>query len=231
MLKPTYFLLVVVIALCSISNISAQSGTEFVWNPSVQLNFKTESAWSFNIGSAYRNTIANMIGEKADFESQHGQFSQGTNYAFNSSHKVNLTFTYRFNKVFREDKGNEFRITEKYSFTKKYSTIKTGHQLKVDQRILADETIHRFRYRFQVVVPLNNLESDAKKLSGVFSTEALSSFSAMAKPEIDQRFTAGLEYGFAKKAKFNFDIEYRFEDYLHDSNDRFFVYTSLSYDL
>ena len=210
----------------------AQNGTEFLWQPSVQVNFKTDSRWAFNFGTEYRNTVSEALGDSsADLESQHFQLSHNTSYEVGFYAKLGLGIMYRFRDVFQPESGNELRLTQLYNYAKSYNDLRLGHRLRADQRLYKDETVYRFRYRIAVDMPLNGLKLDNNEFYVVISSEALSSFSTQAKPEIDQRFLLGLGYQLFNNAKFQCDLEYRFENYFNDTEKRLLVNTGLVFSL
>jgi hypothetical protein len=202
----------------------AQENTTLLHQSSVKLNVKTETRWSYNFGTEYRALLAETIGKSSlKLDSQHLEFSHNTSYEVGFYATLSLGVMYRFINPFENDKGNEFRVSQQYSYAKPFNAIRLGHRIKVDERIYKNETVVRTRYRIAIDAPLSGLKLDAKEFYGVLSTEALSSFSKKAKPEIDQRFTLGIGYQLYKNTKLQGDIEYRFENYFNSTEHRLFL--------
>ncbi len=202
----------------------AQDGTTLLNQSSIKLNIKTETRWSYNFGTEYRTLLTESIGNSPlKFDSQHLEFSHNTSYEVGFYATLSLGVMYRFRNPFEANKGNELRVSQQYSYAKPFNAIRIGHRIKVDERIYDSETVIRTRYRIALDAPLSGLKLDTKEFYGVISTEALSSFSEKAKPEIDQRFTLGLGYQLYKNMKLQGDVEYRFENYFNTTEQRMFL--------
>ncbi|RDK88818.1 uncharacterized protein DUF2490 [Marinirhabdus gelatinilytica] len=225
--KNTVLLLLLLGATCWV-----RSQTEFTLEKVATLQYNISPRWSTQLGTEYRNTPAEDIGDASlQFNSRHLQFSGTVAYEVGFYAKLGTGIMYRFNTL--EDKGNEneTRITQQYTYAKPYNALRLGHRLKLDQRIKVSETTHRMRYRLSADAPLNGLSVDRGEYYGVASLETLLNISRLNKPAWDQRFTLGIGNQIFEKVKLQIDVQYRVEDFFSSNTQSLFVVTQLYYKL
>ena len=102
-----------------------------------------------------------------------------------------------------------------------------GHRFRAEQRIFPSFTIWRFRYRFALDSPLQGEKLDIGEAYIIASLESLFSDARGANVEIDQRFTVQLGWLLSAKVKLQGGLEYRLEDYSSQTQEVFFVLTSM----
>jgi len=118
-------------------------------------------------------------------------------------------------------------LTQQYNLTTKLRNIRYGHRFRSEQRIISNLTTHRFRYRFTLDFPLQGEQLDIGEAYFVGNLEALLSVAKNNLPEYNQRFTVNVGWLVGKKTKLQIGLEYRFEDYIHETSNVFLVLTSL----
>ena len=146
------------------------------------------------------------------------------NIAYNKS--LSLGVQYRFREGF-DGGSNELRFTQQYNYTKKRLALRFGHRFRFEQRILEHLTILRSRYRFALDFPLNGEKLDVGERYLVTTTEALLSVSKYTTPEIDYRITAQIGWLVDESLKLQTGLEYRFEAFNINTEQRLFILTSV----
>ena len=203
----------------------AQENFTGYWQPEFSINYDVTPLYSHNFSLAnrnyfYRDTQTNFSVRQLDL-SHFSTYKTG----FNTS--IGAGVQYRFREVFENDRSNELRFTQQFNSTKKQRIIRIGNRLRSEQRITNAQTIHRFRYRFAIDLPLKGLELNVGEPYLIATTESLLSVGKGVSPEYDQRFTSQIGWLLGDKAKFQIGVEYRFEDYLGTTQQVFFFLNSL----
>ncbi|MGB3774119.1 MAG: DUF2490 domain-containing protein [Leeuwenhoekiella sp.] len=199
--------------------------------PEVSLNYSPPSRWSFNFEMTNRNLVNNNAPATDKFSGEHLEFSHFSSYESGFYSKISLGIRYRNRDWFRPDRGNEFRVTQQYSYSKPFNQFRWAHRVRFEQRFYEAETVYRTRYRLSLDFPLQGISLNTNEFYAVISTEALYSLSAKSATELDQRLTTGLGYQMTKFLKLQFSAEYRLDNYLNFVNGRVFGYTSALFKL
>lgn len=196
--------------------------------PSVSLNIKPESPWSYNFTLANRDVL--YKNEEFNAEVKHIELAQYTSLNVGLYGKITAGIRYRFIEMFDDYKDNEVRLVEQYSYSTKIKNFKASHRFRIAQRF-RERTTHRFRYRFLVDIPLNGQRSDVKEFSLSLSTESVLEMGKEEKPSLGQRLNSSLSYQLSSDAKFKFGIEYRYRNYTQTPRTELFLLTGLSLSL
>ena len=191
--------------------------TSFALNHIVNSDYKI----NFSVRSRY------FLYQNDDFSFQNRQLAfvhiSALNLDYN--HSVSLGLQYRIRSI---DGGrNELRLTQQFNYTKNNGALRFGHRVRFEQRILGDLTILRSRYRFALDVPLEGEKLDIGELYFVTSMEALLSHSKAHKPELDHRTTSHIGWLISESLKLQLGLEYRFEAFNINTEEKLFLYTSV----
>jgi hypothetical protein len=146
-------------------------------------------------------------------------------YALDFNRSISLGIQYRFRDGF--DNGNdELRLTQQFNFKKRAYVVRYGHRFRLEQRIFSNLTIIRYRYRFALDFPLNGEKLDIGEGYFIGSMEALLSQSSKLKPELDHRTTINFGWLLTEQLKLQLGLEYRFEAWNIETEQRLFILTS-----
>ena len=210
---------------CAVNNLLGQENLTGYFQPKVALNYKVANNYKHNFSIAERIFI--FEDESVNFRIRQIDLIHFSNLKIKDNQSIALGIQYRFRETFETDKSDELRLTQQYNFTSKPRNVRYGHRIQLQQRITSSLTIHRFRYRFTADFPLQGEQLDIGEAYFVGNLEALLSTAKRNLPEYDQRFTANIGWLLREKTKLQVGLEYRFEDYTHDTSNVFFVLTSL----
>lgn len=205
--------------------LKAQDNWTGYWQPQLALNYKVTANYSHNFSLAKRTYL--YQDSALDFEIRQLDFVHFSKLKISDNQSLGLGLQYRFRENFEQDKENELRITQQYNITHKARVLRFGHRLRTEQRITASATIHRFRYRFALDLPLQGVELDIGESYLVLTTESLLSAGKATRPEYDQRITAQLGWLISEKTKFQLGAEYRAENYNAVTENVAFLITNL----
>jgi len=203
----------------------AQENLTGYWQPQLSLNYDVSANYSHNFSLGSRNYV--YKDEVGRLSARQIDVSHFSNFKIGYTTSLGAGVQYRFREIFENDKENELRFVQQFNSTKKYRTLRIGNRLRTEQRITNSQTIHRFRYRFAVDLPLMGLNLDIGEPYLVATTESLLSVGKNVFPEYDQRFTGQLGWLLSKKSKLQLGLEYRFEDYTHQTQHVLFFLNSL----
>lgn len=220
-----YVLLCIVLLITSIT--SAQENFSGLINPSVSVNIKNETPWSYSFGISNRDIIYQNT--QNDFQPLFLEFSHYTSRQIGFNSKISAGLRYRINRLF-EDEKNETRLIEQYAFAKKYEKIKIAHRLRLAQR-LREKTTFRTRYRFLVEIPLNGNRIDAKELGLVTSLEGVWEFGSKETPNFGVRYSNYLGYRILQNTILNLGFEYRYRDFTQNPYTQLFLVSALKISL
>lgn len=212
--------------LFSIFSAKAQSTLPIFAEPEVQVNVKTEGAWSYDFGISHRNLV---YSEEFLFKEIQLEFTHMTGYAINDRNKVGLGIYYRFREIFSDSYQDEFRIFQQFNHTVKYNAVKTGHRFRFEERF-RKKTSFRLRYRFSATFPLSSAEKERKWFLKAH-TEALLAMADYASSAWDQRFGLGIKKEIGPHTDFSFGAEYKYEDYTHEPESELFFKMGVSIEL
>lgn len=209
--------------LCSLSVCSQNDFTAY-FEPSFAVNHKVNDTYKVNFSTVSRNYI--YRDDAFEFTVRQVQFVHFSTYIFNSNHSVSAGIMYRFRENF-EDRSNELRFTQQYNYAFRPNIVRFGHRFRTEQRITTAHTIHRFRYRFTIDLPLEGERLDIGEAYFVANTESLLSVANSELPEIDQRFTTQIGWQLTQNLKLQTGLEYRFENYNQNTQEILFILSSV----
>ncbi len=178
------------------------------WQPQIALNYKVSENYTHNFSVENRNFI--LRDNTAELSVRHIDFNHFSKWSIGSGQSLVLGVKYRFREAFDGD-SDELRLTQQYNAANRKNVVRFGHRVRAEQRIFSERTIHRFRYRFALDLPLEGEELDIGESYFVASVESVSSFGKGSKPVHDQRFTAQLGWKLSAKAKLQLGLEHRLE--------------------
>lgn len=209
--------------MCSFVGFSQSDFTTF-FEPLVAVNHKVSDSYKVNFATVSRSYL--YRDDEIEFTVRQLQFVHFSTFNFNSNHSISGGIMYRFRENF-EDKSNELRLTQQYNYVNRPSVVRFGHRFRSEQRITTENTVHRFRYRFTIDLPLSGEKLDVGEPYFVANTETLLSVANVDTPQIDHRFTSQIGWQLTENTKFQTGLEYRFEDYTNDTQNVLFILTSL----
>ena len=216
--------LLVVLLLFGVCNLFSQNNFEGLGETGFALNHTVTNNYKINFAARsryffYQDDRFNFINRQLDFV----HFST-LNLDYN--HSLSLGVQYRIRESI--DGGrNEVRLTQQFNYTKKNSALRFGHRFRFEQRLLKDLTILRSRYRFALDFPLNGEDLNIGESYFIGAMEALLSQSKKFKPELDQRTTAQIGWLISEKLRIQFGLEYRFEAFNINTEEKLFILTSV----
>lgn len=201
----------------------SQSDFETLGETSVAVNHKVSNNYSFNFSAKSRYYL--YKDKHFNFENRQLDLVHFSTLKLDYNHSVSLGLQYRFRSGF-DGGSNELRFTQQFNYTKKHEALRFGHRLCFQQRIFENLTVFRTRYRFAIDLPLHGEKLDISEAYLVSSTESLLSISKKIKPEIDQRVTMQIGWLISEKLKLQTGLEYRFEAFNINTEQRLFILTS-----
>lgn len=206
----------------------AQDDFETLGESSIAVNHKVNDYYSFNFSA--RNRYFLYRDSNFDFEVRQLDFVHFSTYKIDYNSSLSLGVQYRLRNNF-DGGSNELRLTQQYNYTKQKFALRFGHRFRFEQRILEELTVLRSRYRFALDFPLSGEKLNVGESYLVTSMEALLSLNKRIKPEFDHRTTVQIGWLVSKEFKFQAGLEYRFEAFNLDTENRLFVLTSVIFKL
>lgn len=216
------------LTLLLFQSVMAQSFTGY-WEPEIALNYKVGTNYSHNFSLDMRNYTYRT--NDLQLRTRHIDIAHFSKLDIGSSQSLAIGIQYRSRDVFEDEEQNELRFTQQYNITHQRGNIRFGDRLRTEQRITSDRTIHRFRYRLALDLPLQGEKLDVGEPYFVASTESLLSVTRSNGPEWDQRITTNIGWLLSNTAKFQTGLEYRFEDYTQKTENILFLFSSLIFSL
>lgn len=204
---------------------NAQDNWTGYWQPQLAINYKVSGNYSNNFSLAKRTYLYRE--SASDFQIRQIDLVHFSKLKIRDNQSLGFGLQYRFRENFEPDKQNELRLTQQYNITHKARILRIGHRFRTEQRITASSTIHRFRYRFAIDLPLQGVSLDIGESYLVLATESLLSVGKALRPEHDQRITAQLGWLLSKKTRFQLGAEYRAENYTASTENVAFLVTNL----
>ncbi|MFD1062837.1 DUF2490 domain-containing protein [Winogradskyella litorisediminis] len=215
---------IIVILLCFIGfQLSSQENFEGLGETALAINHDFSDSYKTNV--SVRSRYYFYQDKNFEFENRQVDFVHFSTLKLNYNHSISLGVQYRIRESI-DGGNNELRFTQQFNYTKQNRALRFGHRLRIEQRILPNFTILRYRYRFALDFPLNGEKLDIGESYLVLSTEALLSQSEAIKPEIDHRTTANIGWAISKSSKIQFGLEYRFEALNLQTEHKLFVLSS-----
>jgi len=202
--------------------------TTFI-EPRIAFNYKLSKLYSHNWSVANRSTIY----ESSELEFSLLQFDIGhfSNFRIGASQNLSLGLLFRYSELFERESINEFRITEQYNIIFSSNKVRYGHRVRVEQRITSLLTIHRFRYRFALDMPLEGQNLDVGESYFIGNTETLLNVGKDLMPIYEQRFAANFGWLLSSKTKLQFGLEYRLLNFTGTIEHRTLLLASLNFSL
>lgn len=200
-----------------------QSEFESLGETSFAVNHKLSNSYNINFSARSRY----FLYQEDNFFLKNRQIDvvHFSTYALDFNRSLSVGIQYRFRDGF--DNGNdELRLTQQFNFKKRAYVVRFGHRLRLEQRIFSNLTILRYRYRFALDFPLNGEKLDIGEGYFIGSMEALLSQSSKLKPELDHRTTVNFGWLLTEQLKLQLGLEYRFEAWNIDTEQRLFILTS-----
>ncbi|MEO1011003.1 MAG: DUF2490 domain-containing protein [Bacteroidota bacterium] len=215
-------------ALLIVQYLKSQDKVIGYWEPEVALNYKVGSNYAHNFSMDMRQYTY----EDSDLglRARHLDLSHFSKFTVGSQQSLALGIMYRFRDTFETDAQNELRLTQQYNVTHKIGNVRLGNRLRTEQRITV-RTIHRFRYRLAVDLPLKGEKLDVGEPYFVASTESLLSTAMGIGPEWDQRIISHIGWRLNPTTRFQTGVEYRAENYAQKVENVLFLLTSLIFSL
>jgi len=218
----TKFLLCILACFVGIQ-LFAQSDFEGLGESSFAVNKTVSSNYKFNF--AVRSRYYLYQDQAINFENRQLDFVHFSTFSLDFNHSVSLGIQYRLREAI-DGGSNELRLTQQFNYTKKNGALRFGHRIRFEQRILDALTIFRSRYRSALDFPLNGEKLDIGEGYIVASMEGLLSIAKAMKPEIDHRTTAQIGWLVSERLKLQLGLEYRFEAFNINTEEKLFFLTS-----
>ena len=220
----TLFLFLILILIWALEA-KAQDNYTGYWQPQISLNYEVAPRYSHNFSLANRSYFYRDA--QTDFSTRQLDLAHFSDYKTSFNTSIGAGIQYRFREVFEKEEQNELRLIQQFNSTQKQRIIRVGNRFRAEQRITKAQTIHRFRYRFAIDLPLQGLELNVGEPYFIATTESLLSVGKGTAPEYDQRFTSQIGWLLGNNTKLQIGLEYRFEDYLGETQQVFFFLNSL----
>lgn len=202
--------------------------TTFI-EPRVAINYNLSKLYSHNWSFANRSTIYES--SELEFNALQLDFGHFSNFRIGGNQNLSLGLLFRYSELFELESINEFRITEQYNIVSRSNKVRYGHRVRVEQRITSLLTIHRFRYRFTLDMPLEGQNLDVGESYFIGNTETLLNAGKDLKPIYEQRFTANFGWLLSSKTKLQFGLEYRLLNLTETIQHRTLLLSSLNFSL
>ena len=200
-----------------------------LFQPKIAINYKVSENYKHNFSVAQRNYF--FRNEAYGISTRQLDLVHFSNLNISDNQSIAFGIQYRFREIFEENKFNELRFTQQYNVTYKPKNVRFGHRIRAQQRINSARTVHRFRYRFAIDFPLKGEQLDIGEPYFVTNTEVLLSVAENKLPQYDQRVAANIGWLLAPKTKLQAGLQYRIEDYTHQTHYEFFIHTNLIFSL
>ncbi len=169
--------------------------------------------------------------ESVTFEIKQVDIAHFSKLKLNDKNDVALGLQYRFRENFANDKENELRFTEEYTFSTKPKATEFEHRLRAEQRFTPSETSHRFRYNFAVTRSFNGSEIKKGNAYMIGDLETLLTVAKTSKPEYEQRIGAGIGWVLSDLMKIEVVTEYRLSDFTQNLVHELYLVTGMKISL
>lgn len=203
--------------------LNAQSDFESLGETSFAIN--TNVANNYTINFAINSRYYLYQDEAINFENRQLDFIHFSTFGLDYNHSLSLGLQYRL-RASIDGESNELRLTQQFNNTQRHEAMRFGHRVRLEQRFFENLTILRSRYRFAIDFPLNGTKLDIGEAYLVNSMEALISHSRKLKPELGYRVTTQIGCLISEALKLQFGLEYRFEAFNLDTEQKLFLLTS-----
>lgn len=227
MLSIKYFKdFLLIILLISGFAVKAQGNYTLFFEPELNLKYKITPNYHQGFSVENRNFIYN--GSKFDYRVKHLEFAHESLFVLNDSQTIGIGLQYRFEENFEASEENEFRLLQEFGWRSNIAALGVAQRLRTEQRFYTSTTKYRLRYELQVAIPL---QSNKKNTHLNIETESLYEIAKTQKPELEQRFGAGIGWQLNPKTEFSLGLEYRLADYTQDLGHELFLVTGFDISL
>ncbi len=192
----------------------SQNNFIMFWEPNIILNYNVSEAYKHQFEIKERIILYHE--EDFSFTVRQVDFWHFSTLKLKNNNSIGLGLMYRFGEVFDETRPDEFRLVEELKISSKF-----GHRFRTEQRITAEKTRFRFRYQFGLYFPLKN-----EKTYISTSLEKLLTAASEELPQYDVRFTPQIGWFLSEKITLQTGLEYRIENYTHNSLHVLFLLSS-----
>jgi hypothetical protein len=216
--------LLILLACFSVFN-TLFSQSDFEGLGETDFSFNTDVNDYYKLNFSVRSRYYLYQEENFDFENRQLDFVHFSTLSIDHNRSVSLGIQYRIRESI-DGGSNELRLTQQYNYTKKNEALRFGHRARLEQRIFSDKTIIRSRYRFTLDFPLNGQKLDIGEAYIINSMEGLLSIGKNEKPELDHRTTLHLGLLVSEHLKIQFGLEYRFEAFNLNTEQKLFFLSS-----
>ena len=206
----------------------SQENLTAYWQPSIAINYKVTETYSHNFSAQNRNYV--FDNEETQLSARQLDFTHFSNLQLRDNQSIALGILYRFREAF-DGGASELRLTQQYNITSKPLVVRYGQRFRAEQRITSVRTIHRFRYRFTIDLPLRGEKLDIGEPYFVANVESLLSLAKGKQSQYDARFTTHLGWKLSEHTKLQFGTEYRTEDFAQDLQHVLFFLSTLNVSL
>lgn len=189
---------------------NAQENFTGFWQPQAALNYRVSSGYHHNFSLSNRSFLYRE--ENQEFTVRQLDLVHFSKIVVKDNQSIAFGIQYRLRETF-DGGSDELRLTQQYNLTKRPSVVRWGHRFRSEQRITRNPIVHRFRYRFAIDFPLSGQKLDVGEAYLVGSVEKLLSLSKGQSSQYDARFNGQIGWQLGEEVKFQFGVEYRFEDY------------------
>lgn len=211
------------LACLIVLQLSAQSEFEGLGESSFAVNKQISSDYKINFSLRSRYYFYQDNG--LNFNNRQIDLVHFSTLNLDYNHSLSMGVQYRIRESI-DGESDELRLTQQFNYTKKDGALRYGHRLRFEQRILDQLTIFRGRYRFALDLPLNGEKLDVGEGYLVSSMEGLISVGKQIRPELDHRTTTQIGWLISETLKLQFGLEYRFEAFNIDTEEKLFILTS-----
>lgn len=223
-LKNTAFLVLLLfpVLLCAQSNFTGLSNIE------ANVNFETDSLWTFDFDLARRDVLYDQ--ERFEIQGQHFEFTQVTQLKIGDGFKLGAGLRYYTKNLFNDEKQDELRVLQQLSYKKKSTTIAFKHRFRFSQRFRERISL-RSRYRFGIEFPLSNSTSNKNPLYLSLQTESVLEFGKYEKPSFGQRLASKIGFELFEQTSASLGFEYRYRDYTNNPYTQLYFLAGISLSL
>ncbi len=165
--------------------------------------------------------------EAFTFKVKQVDFAHFSKLKLNDKNAVGLGLQYRFRENFANDKENELRFTEEYTYATQTSATEFEHRLRAEQRITPSSTSHRFRYNFAVSRSFKGSKIKTGDGYMIGDLETLLTVAKGFKPEYEQRIGTGVGWALSDLVKIELVTEYRLNDFTQNLGHELYVVTGM----
>lgn len=220
-------ILLLLIALFSVSLLSAQSEFTGLINPSFAVKVQNETPWTFSFGIANRDVI--YQNNSFDFEEKYIELNHYTHYQIKGKHKIGMGIRWFTDEFSFKTHPKETRLLEEYTFSHQSNTFSFAHRLRLSQRFQSHFT-QRIRYRFSVEFPLSSSSTNGNTSLSI-KAEPVWEISSYKKPTFGQRLSTTIHTPIFSNLSGAFGFEYRYRNYTQNPYTQLYLLSGLKLSL